>query len=226
MDESIHKTTLSPSGLTKDTQGNDHLRPYLVEYEYLRREIEWLSKDSSRYQNLAITLVGAVSAAAAWVFENANLYFVPTLLAIPFLFCLLAFLFFRQYEEIYVVAAYLKEYVRPKLRLLTKDNDLWSWEEFKAERMVEMNKGGFFKRLSTIKMIVILRMLLFIIPSMLSMFITVFYVVSQGIEQLIGDYGVILCALFVFGFLFNTVIIAILLTYLLTQGDLGRILRL
>jgi hypothetical protein len=96
----------------------DVLAAWLAEYQALRAEIEWLINDGTRYQNFAITLLGIIGATIGWLLKEASALLLPTLLAVPFIFCLLGFLYSRQHEEVYIVAAYLKDYLRPRVRQL------------------------------------------------------------------------------------------------------------
>jgi len=222
MDEFIHNNLHFPAESSKQASMQDRLSVWLAEYQALRTEIEWLIRDANQYQNFAIALLGAVTAAIAWVFEKAPTLIVPTLLVVPFLFCLLGFLFFRQHEEVYVIAAYLREYVRPQVRLLTKDNALWGWEEFKARRTDQIYKCGLFKAISTSKMILVLRTLLFLIPSILSLLVVIIYVTLQGIHQFVSNYGTTNTAFFAIGFFFDVVVVSLLIRNLFTQSDLPR----
>ena len=100
------------------------LNAWLAEYKSLRAEIEWLVEGGTKYQNFAITLLGLLSSILAWVIERSHDLIIPSLLVVPFLFTLLGFLYCRQHEEVYVIAAYLNTYVRPRVRALVGDNDI------------------------------------------------------------------------------------------------------
>src|SRR3972149_7197310 len=219
MDKCIGNSPPSPAETSEQLLVQDRLNAYLAEYKSLRSEIEWLIRDATQYQNFAIALIGAVITAIALVFDKAPTIILPILLVVPFIFCLLGFLFFRQHEEVYVIAAYLREYLRPQVRLLTKDNNLWGWEEFKARRSIIIPKAVFFKTLSTSKMILALRMLLFIIPSIFSLLTFTSYIAHKGIPQLVSAYGVSNIVLFIIGFSFDVLIILLLIAHLLAQGD-------
>ena len=222
MDEFIHDELHFSAESSKQASVQDRLSVWLAEYQALRTEIEWLIRDANQYQNFAIALLGAVTAAIAWVFEKAPTLIVHTLLVVPFLFCLLGFLFFRQHEEVYVIAAYLREYVRPQLRLLTKDKALWGWEEFKARRTSQLYKRSLFKALSTSKMVLVLRTLLFLIPSILSLFAIIINVTFQGVHQFVSNYGTINTVFIAIGFFFDVIVVLLLIRKLFTQSDLQR----
>lgn len=209
----------------------DRLYACLAEYECLRTEMEWLIRHGNQYQNFAIGLVAAAIGAGAWVFDKPPTLILLGLLALPFLFCVLGFLFFREHEEIYVIAAYLAEHVRPQVRSLAGDDTLWGWEEFKHERTGEMYKGRLSKALSTSRMILMVRTSLFLIPSILALLAVlgygVNYVTSQGICQFMSSLGGATSLLFAIGFLFDATIVSLFIVYVWTQGNLpSRILRL
>src|ERR1035441_2219876 len=143
------------------------LDAWLVEYKCLRSEIEWLIDGGAKYQNLAVTLMGLIFTAIAWIVKEAPVLLVPTLLVAPFLFTLLGFLYCRQHEEVYVVAAYLKDYVRPRVRCLVNDDAIWGWEEFKAKHAEHWS------------MVFALRAMLFVAPSIGSIIAVLAYAFSQ-----------------------------------------------
>lgn len=141
------------------------LEAYLAEYRALRTEMEWLIKGGGQYQNFAIALLGAAATLVPWIISNAEILLVPTLMTFPFLFSLLGFLYLREHEEIYVVAAYLKDYLRPRIRNLLMDPDAWGWEEFKEQRSKIVFGRGPLGLLSTTRIILVLRSTLFLLPS-------------------------------------------------------------
>lgn len=147
----------------------DVLATWLAEYQALRAEIEWLINDGTRYQNFAITLLGIIGAMIGWLLKEASALLLPTLLVVPFIFCLLGFLYLRQHEEVYIVAAYLKDYLRPRVRQLVGDEYVWGWEEFKNERWDAMFRRRRFKAFGINDTVFLLRAMLFIIPSVLAL---------------------------------------------------------
>jgi len=110
----------------------EKLEAYLAEYSALREEIKWLIQEANQYQNFAIALIGATVTLIPWVLDKALALLIPVLLILPFLFSLLGFLYLREHEEVYVVGAYLREYLRSQVRNLVKDSHTWGWEEFKT----------------------------------------------------------------------------------------------
>lgn len=198
------------------------IEAHVAEYLALRSEIEWLIKDGSQYQGFAIALLAASLPLLQFLSQTSPALLLITLLPIPFLFCLLGFLYFRQHEEVHIIAAYLASSLRPKVRALTGDPELWSWEEFKsvrsapAGRIMSWAAGG--------RTIFVLRALLFVVPSLLSVCVAG-VLLSRGspyVPQLWEAQALIMLALVV-----DAVITCALLLYLATQGDFaGRILGL
>lgn len=194
----------------------------ITEYNALRLEIEWLIKDATQYQNFAIALMGATIPAIAWVLEKSPNLLNPLLLVIPFVFCLLGFLFFRQHEEVYVVAAYLRESVRPQLWNELKDKSLWQWEEFKHKRSNEINNKGIYKYLSSGRMVLILRTSLFLMPSIISIFAMITQVASKGFQKAFYQYHFYISTCLSIMFVLDVLAVFFLLICVCRQGDLPR----
>jgi hypothetical protein len=169
MKQSLYRPPNNSSRARKGSDVEDSLAAWLAEYQALRAEIEWLINDGTRYQNFAITLLGIIGATIGWVLKEASALLVPSLLIVPFIFCLLGFLYSRQHEEVYIVAAYLKDYLRPRVRQLVGDEYLWGWEEFKKQRWDAMSRRRRFKPFGINDTVFLLRAMLFIIPSVLSL---------------------------------------------------------
>jgi hypothetical protein len=206
--------------MTTNVASEQALQSWLAEYQSLRTEIEWLIEGGVKYQNFAITLLGILFTAIAWAIQHAPRLLVPTLLAIPFLFTLLGFLYCRQHEEVYVVAAYLKDYVRPRVRRLVDDEAMWGWEEFKAERNAQWSKSK-SGRASSAGIVFALRSMLFIAPSVGSMIAVAVHASSQ---QLISFHLLkhFVPAVFAAWFVFNAYIVAALGLYLFKRMDLQK----
>lgn len=200
----------------------EKLNAYLAEYQALRSEIEWLIRDSTQYQKFAFTLLGIVFMALGWITQKAPDLIVPTLLAVPYLFCVLGLLYIRQHEEVYIVAAYLKEHMRPKIRSLLSDQHLWGWEEFKAKRTNELLEGSFLKPLSTGRMINILRTMLFAVPSFVSVVAVTVYAFSKGFHNLLGIYDWGLSMVLIICYLFDLIVLSYFLGYQFARTNLAK----
>lgn len=203
------------------------LEAHLAEYQALRAEIEWLIEHGNQYQNFAIVLLSGLAALIAWVLDTSPGLLVPSLLVAPFVFCLLGFLYFRQHEEIYVIAAYLQECVRPQVRSLAEDATIWSWEEFKYRRLRAIAKGRILGMLSGVRMVFFLRAGLFLLPGVVCLLAVVAYATLQGKGRIVETYGENLAALLAVWFIVDATVVLFLAAYLLIQGNLpGRILQL
>jgi len=144
---------------------DERVQTYIAEYNALRSEIEWLIKGADQYQNFGIALLGASATILPWLVNNDARLLTPSLLTLPFLFSLLGFLYLRQHEEVFVIAAYLKDYIRPRIRRLITDPDAWGWEDFKEQKSRQVFGKGPLGLLSTSRMVLVLRSSLFLVPS-------------------------------------------------------------
>ena len=193
----------------------DQLSGHFVEYEALRTEIGWLLNGATQYQNFAIVLIGAYVALIGWVYDKGPNLIVATLLTGPFIFCLLGFLYYRQHEEVFVIAAYLSEYVRPRVRSIVRDEGLWGWEEFKLRRSQELYGATFFRVLTTNTMVLVLRTALFLVPSILSLIAIAAYVQSQGLRQFASTQSTLGNVLLTLAFVVDSIFVMLLLVLVL-----------
>ncbi len=190
---------------------------WISEYHALRTEIEWLNSDGSRYQTFAISLLSVVGGVIGWLSANTPTILLPALLIIPFIFCLLGFLYLRQHEEVFVIASYIKDYIRPRLRELTKDQSLWGWEEFKWQKL-NSRKHAQSKWFTVTEMVFFLRGMLFIMPSiaaLIAVLLFLLYTPPTPVEMLDNQ----LFTLFILlGFLIDTLFVVILMYSLISRG--------
>jgi hypothetical protein len=195
---------------------------WLAEYNCLRREIEWLINDATKYQALSISIVALVAPGIAWTETEAPRLVIPALLSVPFVVTLLGFLFYRQHEEVHVIAVYLRDYVRPQIRTALRDTALWGWEEFKAERHRALRETAVIRGISSSTVVILLRSMLFVAPSLVALTLAGVKAEQLGLAKLTGEFrgiGVVGLA----GYAFIDVVLVIALSiYLLRQGDLGK----
>jgi hypothetical protein len=191
----------------------------IVEYDALRKEIEWLIRDANNYQNFAIALIGSMVPVIAWIIEKAPIFLIPALLTMPFIFCLLGFLFFRQHEEVYIVASYLRDDLRKQIRTYLQDDTLWGWEEFKHDRSEQLYAKGVFKYLSSSRMVFTLRVFLFLLPSVFSMLLIILHTLSKGFITIIHQYSFNISLCLIFFFLFDIIIVSLLFIYTWKNGN-------
>jgi len=189
----------------------------VAEYLALRSEIEWLIKDGSQYQSFAIALLAAALPVLQFLSERNQLVFLVALLLIPFLFCLLGFLYFRQHEEVYVIAAYLKESLRPRVRALTGDDKLWAWEEFKHDHATSI--GRLMTWISRGHTFFILRALLFALPSILAVSVAS-VLMSRGRPYVPQSWEA--RALMLAGLALDAIVTGLLILFLAARGDFAH----
>ncbi|SRR5579871_682759 len=204
----------------------EKLETYLAEYVALREEIKWLVQEAGQYQNFAIVVIGATLSLVPWVLDKAPMLLTPVLLIVPFVFSLLGFLYLREHEEVYVVAAYLREYLRPQVRLLIKDREAWGWEEFKDKRSREVFSGDVLRFLSTTRIIVILRSSLFLLPSTISL---LFILASTDYQYILNHFKehFLTYVLLAIWFILDALVVVLLILHMWGQGDFPkRILKL
>lgn len=216
------KSQSSVSTLSEPEVVEHRLQAWLAEYQALRSEIEWLIRDGTQYQKFAVALLGIVFAAIGLITQSVKVLLLPTLLVTPFLFCLLGFLFIRQHEEAYIIGAYIKEYVRPKVRKLLSENDLWGWEEFKHQTNENLCEGRMFKLFSSIKMIFILRSFIFILPSAVCLTSVCIYSTLRGMPFLLETYKFPLLVLFIAVYFLDIAVFLLFSFYLFTQTNLSK----
>lgn len=226
MSETKGQNRTSPKLSGEEEPLEEKLEAYLAEYHSLRTEMEWLIKGGDQYQNFTIALVGAAVTILPWILDKAPSLLIPTLLILPLLFSLLGLLYLRQHEEVYVIAAYLSEYIRPRVRHLVKDSEAWGWEEFKAQRSKEAFGSGHLSFFSTSKIIVILRSSLFLFPSLAALIVIINSLDFQNLLQSL-THSLVLNTLMGIWFLCDVLIVLLFVFRLWSQGDLpARILRL
>lgn len=190
---------------------------HVAEYLALRSEIEWLIKDGSQYQAYAIALVAAVPALLQFLYQSAPETLLPTLLIVQFPFVLLGFLYYRQLEEIHIVAGYLANSLRPRVREITDDPHAWSWEEYKDA--FSLPGVGILCRISSGKIILVLRALLFLLPSVIAVGLAVSLTIF-GTPYFPNNWLARVTILL--GLAFDFVITVLLILVLVRRGDLSR----
>jgi hypothetical protein len=110
------------------------LQACLTEYVALRSVFEGLTLHVTQYQNFAVALIVAVGTVGA-LGHGEPAIMVSLGLVAPIPFSLLGYFCFRASEEVYYVASYLDEHLRPLVAQLTDEPRVWHWEAYKA-RMI------------------------------------------------------------------------------------------
>jgi hypothetical protein len=193
----------------------------LAEYQALTGEMKWLREEAAQYQRLSVTMLVGLVPLLSLLASNSPDLLIPTLLVAPFPFTVLGYLFFRQHEEVYVIAAYLRKEVRPQIRKLTALYDIWGWEEFKHSRFVS-GRRGLLLRLNSAKMALAMRILLFLLPAVVSTIGAVAVVLARNPNALLQMYGWPVGGLAIAALLFDVLLVGALVGFLWSQGDFAN----
>lgn len=129
----------------------------VTEFQCLRSEIQWLIANGMRYQQFAIVIAAAgLSASTFTISQYPHLY--PALgFALSAVLCWLGILYYWEHVEIHVVAGYLQQVVRAKVRMATRVDTWWEWEEYKGAQWKRMGTPNLFRwRLSSFCFIALL----------------------------------------------------------------------
>ncbi len=190
----------------------------LAEYQTLVSEMKWLREEAAQYQRLSVTLFVGLVPLLSLLASNSPDMLIPTLLAAPFPFAVLGYLFFRQHEEVYVIAAYIHEEVRPQIRRLADLPAIWGWEEFKDTRFVS-GRRSVLGLLNSGKMVLVMRILLFLLPAVLSTVAAAAVVVARNPSALLEKYGWAVGGMAIAAFIFDVLLVGALVGFLWAQGD-------
>jgi hypothetical protein len=191
----------------------------LAEYQSLIGEMRWL-REEAQYQRLSVTLLVGLVPLLGLVSSISPDLLIPTLLVAPVPFAVLGYLFFRQHEEVYVVAAYLRDQVRPRIRNLTAQPAIWGWEEFKHTHF-ESGRHGVLGLLNSGKVALMMRLLLFLLPAVVSTIAAAAVALVRNPGELLPMYGWVGAGLAVALFALDVLLIALLVTTMWSRGDLA-----
>lgn len=192
----------------------------LAEYQAMIGEMRWLREEAAQYQRLSVTLLVGLVPLLGLVASISPDLLIPTLLVAPIPFAVLGYLFFRQHEEVYVIAAYLHERVRPQIRTLTALPTIWGWEEFKHSRF-ESGRRGILGMLGSGKLALVMRTLLFLLPAVVSTIAALAVALVRNPNALIPMYGWVGGALAIAAFVLDVLLIGLLVSTLWARGDLA-----
>ena len=133
----------------------------IAEYNARRDEIGWLINGAQSYQALSIALVCGFIGFLAGIAGKHSPYEIYVFLFTPPVLSLLGFLYFRQHQEVYVVAACIDQKIVPTLRRAIGSDDVFVWERHKASAPQGIKPAAV--------MVNFLRLLLFALPSLLAL---------------------------------------------------------
>jgi hypothetical protein len=192
----------------------------LAEYEALIGEMKWLREEASQYQRLSVTLFVGLVPLVGLVASISPDLLVPALLVAPIPFAVLGYLFFRQHEEVYVIAAYLRLEVRPEIRRLTALPTVWGWEEFKHAQF-EQHRHGILGVLGSSKLALAMRILIFLLPAVVSTIGAVGVALVLDPRTLLPLYGWAGAGLAIGTLVLDVLLISLLVSTLWARGDLA-----
>lgn len=214
----------APYDAGREAQGSSALAAALAEYQSLRDEIAWLIEHGAQLQNYSIGLAVGLFPVAAFILQNRSTAFlVGLLVAVPIVFSLLGLLYFRQHQEVYVIAAYLKERVRPLVRELSGQPNLWTWEEFKTARQSVLSSGGPVLGIWRPRTILVLRLTVFTLPAVCSLVLGLSVAGAVGVDAMFATYTVVGSILLLILTVLDVVIVSVLSIRFWTEGDLGKV---
>jgi hypothetical protein len=197
----------------------------LKEYEALRAEISWLIAQSVQLQSFAIALsVGIFPLVTFFLEERSPGVLVGVLVSLPIALCLLGALYFRQHQEVYVVASSIQAHIRPLIVEVCGRSDLWQWEEYKDQRLYELSRRSPIHGAWTPAGVLILRLALFVLPASMSLILGVSIAVTTGLDDLTRSFTVPGMVVLAAVATLDAVAILILLIRFAKEGDFGRIL--
>jgi hypothetical protein len=200
------------------------LTAVLAEYDALRSEIAWLIAHGAQLQNYAIGLSLGAFPIATFVLQNSSAVFLIGLfLALPVGLSLLGLLYFRQHQEVYVVAAYIREEIRPIIRELTGRDDVWGWEEFKAARQERLSARSPIFGVWRPRTILLLRLAIFSLPAVCSVLIAIALAVAQGVHRIYAAYTTAGSAILLLFAIVDVFLMLVLGIRLWKEADLGQV---
>ncbi len=208
------------------TVASNPLSAMVAEYTALRREIEWLIKDSGQYQTYALGLIAVLPPAFALISSSHQPWLVvPAILAASAAFSLFGFLFFRGHQEVYVVASYIQSVIRPQVRRIAGSEYIWDWEEYKTDTSRKLQRASRLAGLANPRLILILRLMVFLLPAFIGVVGVSIILISKGLAWSLQKYtwpGL------VFVFLFLVIDLAVIVIFSLwfwISSDLSGLLE-
>lgn len=194
----------------------------LAEYAALRSEIEWLVKDAGQYQTYALGLVAVLPPVFALLLGTKQAWLaIPAIIIANSAFCMFGYLFFRSHQEVYIVAAYLKNVVRPQIRQAIGSNSVWDWEEYKSKANLDIQHSSRLGLLGNPRLVWLLRLLVFLLPAAVGLVAVAVILFRTGLLSNYSPLGLVAIAI---GTLINAAMIVILIVWFWFKGDLAKVL--
>jgi hypothetical protein len=211
---------ISPSRAISSTSSS--IDVILAEYTAMRNEIDWLIKDAGQYQTYALGLVAVLPPAFALLLDTKQaLLVIPAIIVANSAFCLFGYLFFRCHQEVYVVAAYLRQVLRPHVRQLTGSSSMWGWEEYKANAHLAIQRSSRLGILGNPRFVVMLRLQVFLLPAAVGVVSISVMLFRSG---MVDEYSLPALVGIGLGSLINVGMVVVLALWFWIKGDLARLL--
>jgi hypothetical protein len=218
--EPRQSATVSTPGQHEPAQGL--VDAVLAEYAALRSEIEWLVKDAGQYQTYALGLIAILPPAFALLLgTKRDWLIIPAIMIANSTFCLFGYLFFRSHQEVYVVAAYLKNVLRPKIRKLTGSASVWDWEEYKTKANLDIRHSSKLGLLGSPRFVWLVRLLVFLLPATVGVTAMAVIFFRQAAAHRYSGLALTGIAL---GVAINTGMLVVLVLWFWVKGDLTKVL--
>jgi hypothetical protein len=194
----------------------------LAEYAALRNEIDWLIKDAGQYQTYALGLIAVLPPAFALLLGTHRAWLaIPAIIIANSTFCLFGYLFFRSHQEVHVVAAYLKQVVRPRIRQLTGSDSVWDWEEYKAKANLDIQRSTWLGLLGNPRFVWLLRLHIFLLPAAVGI-VAVSVILFRA--WIVHRYSWFALSAIGLGAVVNAGMVAVLTLWFWSKGDLAKML--
>jgi|GEM_PF-4287560 len=211
---------------------NPSLNACLAEFHALREEMRWLREEAAQYQAFALALVAAAGPLIGFELSSHKAWVLPTTVIIPLPFTVLGFLFFHQHLEVYVVAGYIRDGIKPHIERLcgTESNKhpvlpeyaIWEWERYKAEIFARLPTARWLDFAVGHRTTHFMRSVLFLGPALASIAANVVVVRHYGYGRLRDAYGATGLTLLAIGFAADLLFAALFILSAWRRGDFAR----
>ena len=220
--QGLARSTAAAPAVGQEESARGLVDAILAEYAALRSEIEWLIKDAGQYQTYALGLIAILPPAFALLLGTKHDWLtIPAIVIANSTFCLFGYLFFRCHQEVYVVAAYLKNVVRPKIRQLTGSDSVWDWEEYKAKADLDIRHSSTLGLLGSPRFVWLVRLLVFLLPATVGVVAVAVILFHQATSY---KYSWLALTGIAIGMAINVGMLVVLVLWFWVKGDLTKVL--
>ena len=204
----------------------------LAEFHALREEMRWLREEAAQYQAFTLTIIAAAGPLIGFELSSHKMWVLPTMVVLPLPFTILGFLFFHQHLEVYVVAGYIRDGIRPHMeRLCDSEGDehlplpkyaIWEWERYKAEIFARLPRAPWLDFAVGSRTTHFMRSVLFLGPALVSIAAEIIVAVQYGSDRLERAYGATGLTLLAIGFASDLLFAALFTLSAWRRGDFAR----